>query len=153
MFVAPRRVEIVDSPLPVLTNGKVLVQTLWSGISSGTELLAYRGEIDPELPLDESIGVLAGTFSFRSSTATAASVGSIGSWSDIPEGRIVFALHANQDRFVVGTGETIDVDGVRPAGGDDVPLSRPHRRSRSTSEASEETVALIGVGQWASGPG
>ena len=61
-FVAPRRVEVREVDLPAPAEGSVLVATEWSGISSGTELLAYRGEVDPDLPLDETMGALAGTF-------------------------------------------------------------------------------------------
>src|SRR4029450_10167021 len=63
-FVAPRRVEVRDVDLPAPAEGQVLVATEWSGISSGTELLAYRGEIDPDLPLDDTLGTLAGTFAY-----------------------------------------------------------------------------------------
>ena len=61
-FVAPRRVELREVELPEVSDGLLLVATEWSGISSGTELLAYRGEVDPDLPLDETMGALAGTF-------------------------------------------------------------------------------------------
>ena len=63
-FVAPRRVALTELDLPPLGDGDVLVRTRCSGLSAGTELLAYRGQIDPDLPLDESIGALAGTFRF-----------------------------------------------------------------------------------------
>src|SRR4029453_7615470 len=63
-FAAPRRVELVGVDLPAPGPGEVLVRTLWSGISGGTEMLAYRGQIDPALALDETIGALAGTFAF-----------------------------------------------------------------------------------------
>ena len=45
-------------------DGDVLVRTCCSGVSAGTELLAYRGDIDPDIPLDEKIGALGGTFRF-----------------------------------------------------------------------------------------
>lgn len=50
--------------LPALKPGQVLVQTLLSAISSGTELLVYRGEFPQDLPIDESIQALAGNFSY-----------------------------------------------------------------------------------------
>ena len=52
------------SSFPDPSEGHILVATEWSGISSGTELLAYRGEVDPDLPLDETLGALAGTFTY-----------------------------------------------------------------------------------------
>ena len=63
-FVGPRDVAVTSVEIPPLADGQVLVRTTFSGISSGTELLAYRGELDPELPVDETIGALGGTFRF-----------------------------------------------------------------------------------------
>jgi 2-desacetyl-2-hydroxyethyl bacteriochlorophyllide A dehydrogenase len=42
-FAAPRVVEIVDAPAVDLQPGQVRVRTLYSGISAGTEMTAYRG--------------------------------------------------------------------------------------------------------------
>ena len=61
---APRCVEIREVPTPRPAAGEVLVRTLCSGISGGTERLVYRGEIPPDLALDDTIGALGGTFSY-----------------------------------------------------------------------------------------
>ena len=57
-FAAPREVEVIDAPRQELSPGQVRVRTLYSGISAGTELTAYRGtnpyltsQWDPELRL------------------------------------------------------------------------------------------------------
>lgn len=42
-FSAPKVVDVVDVPAPALHPGQVRVRTLYSGISAGTELTAYRG--------------------------------------------------------------------------------------------------------------
>ena len=42
-FTAPRTVEVVHEDPPVLGAGDVRIRTLYSGISAGTELTAYRG--------------------------------------------------------------------------------------------------------------
>jgi 2-desacetyl-2-hydroxyethyl bacteriochlorophyllide A dehydrogenase len=42
-FVGPRQVEVVRTPEQELSPGSVRVRTLYSGISAGTELTAYRG--------------------------------------------------------------------------------------------------------------
>lgn len=42
-FVSPRTVDIADYEDPRPGSGEVLVETLFSGISAGTELTAYRG--------------------------------------------------------------------------------------------------------------
>ena len=42
-LVAPRQVRVVDEPAATLGPRQVRVRTLYSGISAGTELAAYRG--------------------------------------------------------------------------------------------------------------
>jgi 2-desacetyl-2-hydroxyethyl bacteriochlorophyllide A dehydrogenase len=42
-FSAPGKVELVEEDIGVPNAGQVLVRTLYSGISTGTELTAYRG--------------------------------------------------------------------------------------------------------------
>ena len=61
---APRCVEIRELPTPRPAGGEVLVRTVCSGISSGTERLVYRGEVPAELPVDDTIGALGGSFSY-----------------------------------------------------------------------------------------
>ncbi|HYZ82607.1 MAG TPA: zinc-binding alcohol dehydrogenase [Solirubrobacteraceae bacterium] len=43
VFTAPREAAVRDEALPPLEGGQVRVETLYSGISAGTELTAYRG--------------------------------------------------------------------------------------------------------------
>ena len=54
---APRCVEIRELPTPRPAAGEVLVSTLFSGISSGTERLVYRGEVPEDLALDDTIRI------------------------------------------------------------------------------------------------
>lgn len=42
-FTAPGQVEVRSQTLPPPAAGEILVQTLCSAISAGTELLVYRG--------------------------------------------------------------------------------------------------------------
>jgi 2-desacetyl-2-hydroxyethyl bacteriochlorophyllide A dehydrogenase len=113
-FVAPRRVEVREVDLPTPAQGCVLVATEWSGISSGTELLAYRGEIDPDLPLDETLGSMAGTFTYPFRYGYSAVGRVVQPAGSLTEGQLVFALHPHQDRFVVDAGEAVAVDGLDP---------------------------------------
>ena len=101
-FVAPRRVELGPVAVPDPADGELLVKAEFSGISGGTEMLAYRGEIDPALPLDETLDALGGTFTYPFAYGYSA-VGTVErSRGRVPEGTRVFAFHAHQDRFVVG---------------------------------------------------
>jgi 2-desacetyl-2-hydroxyethyl bacteriochlorophyllide A dehydrogenase len=47
-FTAPREIEIRETVLPSLKEDEVLVETLCSAISAGTEMLVYRGQF-PQL--------------------------------------------------------------------------------------------------------
>jgi 2-desacetyl-2-hydroxyethyl bacteriochlorophyllide A dehydrogenase len=113
-FVAPRHVEVTEVELPNLGDGDVLVRTSCSGISSGTELLAYRGEIDPDTPLDATIGALAGTFEFpfRFGYSCAGIIEE--SRAELSTGMQVFAFHPHQDRFVVPATAAVPLDKVEP---------------------------------------
>ncbi len=110
-FVAPRRVEIETVDVEEPDDGEVLVETWYSGISSGTEMLAYRGHIDPGLPLDDTIDALGGTFRypFRYGYSCVGRVSK--SRSAIPEGSLVFAFHPHQDRFVAPATDLVVVEG------------------------------------------
>ena len=63
-FLNPRQVAVREERLSGPGPGQVLVKTLASAISSGTELLIYRGEVPGEMAVDESIAALKSTFSF-----------------------------------------------------------------------------------------
>jgi 2-desacetyl-2-hydroxyethyl bacteriochlorophyllide A dehydrogenase len=106
VFIGPGEVAVEEVPLAPPGPGEVLVRTLFSGISGGTELLAYRGEVDPQLPLDEHLGALGGTFTFPFRYGYAC-VGEV-------EGELVFAFHPHQDRFVVPRSDLVRLGAVDP---------------------------------------
>jgi NADPH:quinone reductase and related Zn-dependent oxidoreductases len=86
-------VEIRELPTPRPAAGEVLVRTLCSGISGGTERLVYRGEVPAELALDDTIDALGGTFSYPFAYGYAC-VGEVAE-----SGQAVFAFHPHQDVF------------------------------------------------------
>ena len=134
-FVGPRDVEIATVEIPPLADGQVLVRTTFSGISSGTELLAYRGELDPELPVDETIGALGGTFRFPFRYGYSC-VGVVEeSRSALDPGTPVFAFHPHQDRFVADADDVLELGSVSPRAGHAVPARRDgaadHARCRA----------------------
>ena len=63
-FTGPRQVALISETLPSPAFGQVLVKTIMSAISPGTELLVYRGLAPADLARDETITALAGDFSF-----------------------------------------------------------------------------------------
>ncbi len=100
-FTARRQVDLVDVELPEPGPGELLVATAYSGISAGTEMLAYRGELDPDMVIDEAIGTLGGTFRYPFRYGYSC-VGQVEHGTDrLPPGTLVFAFHPHQDRFVV----------------------------------------------------
>src|SRR5919206_119422 len=111
-FVAPRRVELGPVAVPEPADGQLLVRTEFSGISGGTEMLAYRGEIDPDLPLDETIGALAGSFTYPFRYGYSAVGRVLRPAGALREGQLVFAFHPHQDRFVLDARDVVPADGV-----------------------------------------
>ena len=108
-FTAPRRVEVVPVGLPE-RHRELLVRTLYSGISAGTELLAYRGELDDATAADETISSLPGTFRYPFSYGYSC-VGRVEQGTTtIPAGSTVFAFHPHQDRFVVADADVVPLD-------------------------------------------
>jgi 2-desacetyl-2-hydroxyethyl bacteriochlorophyllide A dehydrogenase len=108
-FVAPYRVDISEIAVAEPKAGEVLVRAEFSGISAGTELLAYRGELDSSVPRDETLGALAGSFEYPFTYGYSV-VGTVeASRSDLGEGARVFAFHPHQDRFVVSAGDVVPI--------------------------------------------
>jgi 2-desacetyl-2-hydroxyethyl bacteriochlorophyllide A dehydrogenase len=110
-FVAPRRVEWVDIELPPLLDRQLLVRTLHSGISPGSELLAYRGGIDPKLPLDDTIGALGGTFEYPFRYGYSC-VGTVEAGSGQERGTLVFAFSPHQSALVVASDDVVVVESI-----------------------------------------
>ena len=110
-FTAPHRVEVVSVDLAAPASAaEVLVRSAYSGISGGTEMLAYRGDLDASTQLDETIEGLTGTFSypFRYGYSCVGWVEQ--GTSSVPDGSLVFAFHSHQDRFVVADGDVVLLD-------------------------------------------
>ncbi|MBI5841351.1 MAG: zinc-binding alcohol dehydrogenase [Chloroflexi bacterium] len=55
LFAAPNKTEIRESDLPALKEDEVLVETIVSAISAGTEMLVYRGQFSQAVDLHDSI--------------------------------------------------------------------------------------------------
>ena len=59
-FLSPGVVGVLDEQIPGPGSNQVMVRSLLSAISSGTEMLLYRGQFPDHLTLDENIGSLSG---------------------------------------------------------------------------------------------
>src|SRR5258707_11163361 len=113
---APRCVEIRELPTPLPAAGELLVCTLCSGISGGTERLVYRGEVPADLALDDTIDALGGAFSYPFAYGYAC-VGEVAE-----SGQAVFAFHPHQDVFAARAGELIPLPAIDPASATLFPL-------------------------------
>ena len=102
--------------MPRPSAGQVIVSTLVSGISSGTERLVYRGEVPEDLALDDTIGALGGAFRYPFPYGYAC-VGVVEGWN-----RPVFAFQPHQDVFAAPAGDLIPLPGVDPAAATLFPL-------------------------------
>jgi 2-desacetyl-2-hydroxyethyl bacteriochlorophyllide A dehydrogenase len=111
-FTGPKQVEICQENLPAPAPGEVVVQTLLSAISPGTEMLVYRGQFPEKIPLDANIAGLTGDFAYplKYGYACVGKVLAIGdqvnaSWQD----RLVFAFHPHESHFLAVPEDLISV--------------------------------------------
>ena len=115
---APGHGEIVKADLAPRQADQVLVRTLYSGISRGTESLVFRGEVPSSqyqtmrAPFQE--GEFPGPIKYGYT-----SVGEIQDGPETPPyltGRTVFCLYPHQDRYCVPATEVTPVPDEVPAG-------------------------------------
>ncbi len=84
----------------------MLLRTIYSGISTGTELLAYRGQLDPDLPIDETIGSLGGTFRYPFQYGYSCVAVVEQTRSSVRRGDVVFVFHPHED-LIVAAGDAV----------------------------------------------
>jgi 2-desacetyl-2-hydroxyethyl bacteriochlorophyllide A dehydrogenase len=96
------QVAVQEEDIPPLLPGQALVQTLLSAISSGTEMLIYRGQFPQDLDIDENIAALTGKFHYplKYGYSTVGQVIDIGSGVE-PSllGQKFFSLHPHESCF------------------------------------------------------
>src|SRR5215470_18125695 len=111
-FTAPYCVSVQEESLDLPAADQVMVQTLVSAISPGTELLFYRGQAPTDLPVDETIAALAGAvvFPLKYGYAAVGRVVAVGTqvapdWHD----RLVFSFHPHESHFLAALDELMPV--------------------------------------------
>ncbi len=148
LFVGPGQVALTPVDLPEPGPGRLLVRTRYSGISTGTELLGYRGLLDPDLAIDERIGSLGGTFRYPFPYGYSC-VGEVEqSAGSVVPGTLVFAFHPHQDRFVVGEDDVVVLPpGTDPRAATLFPYVETGLQLRlDAGSVAEETVVVLGLG-------
>ena len=138
---APRCVEIRGLATPQPAAGELLVRTLCSGISGGTERLVYRGEVPAELSLDDTIDALGGTFCYPFAYGYAC-VGQVAE-----SGKTVFAFHPHQDVFAARADELIPLPAIDPASATLFPLVETALQvTLDAGTGYRERVIVLGAG-------
>lgn len=103
-FTEPGRVVVKVGPAPRPAADQVLVQTRYSAISPGTEMLVYRGQWPPGVAVDATVEALAWTFAYPLAYGYCAVGRVIATGKAVPGdwlGRRVFAFQPHQNLFCV----------------------------------------------------
>jgi 2-desacetyl-2-hydroxyethyl bacteriochlorophyllide A dehydrogenase len=109
-FTATRQISLEQESLPTLNADQVLVKTHLSAVSSGTEMLLYRGLFPLDLPVDETLPALSGAFRYplKYGYSLVGQVVERGSEIDPAwEGRSVFAFQPHESHFIADPSELI----------------------------------------------
>ncbi len=148
-FTAPRAVTVRDEDVLPPAAGEVQVAAIASLISHGTERLVYRGEVDPNLPLD--LPTLAGSFAFpiKYGYAIAGRIIAVGSGvNDLNIGDAVVALHPHQSIFTLPAQLVVRLpDQLDPAlGGFYANVETALTICHDAAPRLDETVVVFGQG-------
>ncbi len=117
-FTGQRQVSVREESIPDAGPGEVLVETLLSAISPGTESLIYRGEFPEGMSVDDSIADLQGSFAYplKYGYATVGRVVETGNGVDPGwKHRLVLAFHPHESHFTAAPETLMPLpDDVRP---------------------------------------
>ena len=118
-FAGPRLVELRDEELPALGPHDVRVEAVASGISHGSEMLVFRGQVPDGVDLD--LPTLRGSFAFPIKYGYA-NVGRVvavgGAVNALEPGQMVFVHHPHQTTYVVPAASAVCLpDGLDPGSG------------------------------------
>jgi threonine dehydrogenase-like Zn-dependent dehydrogenase len=109
-FTAPGQVAIIEEELPALLPEQVLVETILSAISPGTELLFYRSLFPEDIQVDESIAALKqrAAYPLKYGYSLVGRIVATGQGVDSAwKNRLVFAFHPHESHFNAELSELI----------------------------------------------
>jgi 2-desacetyl-2-hydroxyethyl bacteriochlorophyllide A dehydrogenase len=102
IFEKSHTVVIKEEPLPAPGIGEVLIKTIFSAVSAGSELLIYRDLMPSGLPADMTIKALSKPFRYplKYGYASVGEVVAVGSGIDQQwRGRQVFCFHPHESHY------------------------------------------------------
>ncbi|MCB0034257.1 MAG: zinc-binding alcohol dehydrogenase [Anaerolineales bacterium] len=115
-FTEPYQVEVRSEPLPGLGHNQLLVETQYSAISAGSEMLLYQGLMPDDIALDETIDSLQGAITYPISYGYACVGKVIDVGSEVDKlwiNRQIFAFYPHASHFAVDESAVIPIpDGV-----------------------------------------
>jgi 2-desacetyl-2-hydroxyethyl bacteriochlorophyllide A dehydrogenase len=107
-FPQAHQVELRSETVGAPGAGEVRVRSIASGLSHGTEMLVFRGEVPADLELD--LPTLAGSYGFpiKFGYANVGKVVAVGTGvSGMAPGDRVFVHHPHQEEYVVSAGAAV----------------------------------------------
>lgn len=113
-YVAPGAAELRASSYPQPGADEVLVRTLYSGLSRGTERLVFEGRVPESEWQRMRAPAQAGDFPFPVKYGYAA-VGVVEAGPKSLLGRNIFALYPHQERFVISVNCVVPIPSEIPA--------------------------------------
>jgi len=111
-FTGPRTVSVEHEPVTEPEPDEVLVEARVAAVSSGTELLIYRGEMPRDLAADATIDALGDdlTYPLKYGYATVGDVVATGANVDEAwRGRRVFAFNPHESHFAASPADLVPV--------------------------------------------
>ncbi len=116
-FEGSRRIAFRETPVPAPAAGEIQVRALCSAVSHGTELLVYRGQVAPHLPLDLGLMTMEGSFRFpiKYGYASVGEVSGVGTAvTALHPGDRVFVHYPHQSAYVVEASRAIKLPANLP---------------------------------------
>jgi 2-desacetyl-2-hydroxyethyl bacteriochlorophyllide A dehydrogenase len=111
-FKVGHRVEVISEPLPAPGKGELLVRTIHSAISAGSEMLLFTGKMPFGAELDLEIGPLQGQVSYPTKYGYASVGEVVGVGDEVSEsmvGSLVFSFQPHQSHFVTPAKDAMQV--------------------------------------------
>jgi 2-desacetyl-2-hydroxyethyl bacteriochlorophyllide A dehydrogenase len=113
-FTAPKKVELRETTLPILKDNEVLVKTIYSAISAGTEMLVYWGQF-PHLADAHDDMSSDMNYPLAYGYACVGRVAEIGKevnseWLN----KLVFAFHSHASSFIIHPSSLIPIPDSLP---------------------------------------
>ncbi len=109
-FLGRKEVGFREEEVNISRGDEILVETLYSGISHGTERLIYRGEVAEGLQLDSSVKTIKGRFPFpvKYGYSNVGKVVETGEKvSALQKGDVIFAFNPHETNYMISEKEAV----------------------------------------------